>query len=150
MLIMFGGLILVALILLTLIHFQSHRRLRALKISDIDNMDGIEFENYVVGLLNHHGYHSIQTTKRSNDFGADIIAKKGKDKYSIQLKRLSHTVDRSAVSDAVGAMAFYGCNKSMVITTNYFTKSAKAFAQLHHCKLIDRDQLLSLIVSYQK
>lgn len=43
----------------------------------------------------------------------------------------------------------YSCNKSMVVTNNYFTSSAVELAEHSSCELIDRDGLARLIMKAQ-
>ena len=73
---------------------------KAISISQIDTMDGIEFEFYIDKLLKNEGFYS-NVTKGSNDFGVDIIASKNKERYAVQVKRYTNNVSRIAVSDAV-------------------------------------------------
>lgn len=80
----------------------------------------------------------MQYTERSGDYGVDVIARKGNDAYSIQVKRYSNEVGRAAISDEVARMAYYKCNKAMVITSNYFSPFAKQLAAINHCELVDR------------
>lgn len=129
------------------LHMQDQERTQVLMKSDIDNMSGIEFEHYIQQILEHQGYDAT-VTKASGDLGADIIATIGSLRYSIQTKRYSYTVDRTAVSDAVAAKDHYKCNEAMVITTNYFTPGAKELAKSTRCVLVDRDQLLKWISDY--
>jgi len=125
-------------------------RLRALDIASVDNMDGISFEYYVAWLLKHKDFTEVMVTKGSNDYGADIIATKDDKKYSIQVKRYSSNISRRAISDAVGAKDYYGCNAAMVITNSYFSKNAKIFSNTVNCVLIDRDTLGSWILEISK
>ncbi len=127
---------------------QEIRKTKALQISDIDNMAGIEFEKYIARLLQAQNY-KISFTKISGDFGIDIIANKNQEKYAIQIKRYSKAVGRSAISDAVAGMAYYKCNKTMVVTNNYFTKLAQELAISNNCVLINRDKLGEWIIIYQ-
>ncbi len=135
--------------ILLYIYQQQQRALKAIEVSDIDNMTGIEFERYLGNLLKSQGY-KIAFTRVSGDFGTDIVAKLNHDTYSVQAKRYTHSVDRSAISDAVAAMKVYGCNKSMVITSNYFTAMAKQFGRMNQCVLIDRNELAKWIVTFQR
>ncbi|MFZ1250376.1 MAG: restriction endonuclease [Candidatus Microsaccharimonas sp.] len=48
---------------------------RALAISQIDTLTGIEFENYLAHIFRHKGY-KVQDTPRSNDFGVDLLITK--------------------------------------------------------------------------
>ncbi len=127
---------------------EKDARLRALQISDIDYMNGIEFEHYVAKLLTYQGFHT-EVTRASGDFGVDIIATKLPKKYAIQVKRQSANVSRRAVSDAVAGESYYGCNEAMVITNSYFTAGAKSLAKSNRCRLVDRDELTNWIIAFQ-
>ncbi|RJR28927.1 restriction endonuclease [Candidatus Microgenomates bacterium] len=121
---------------------------RAMKLSNIDRMSGIEFENYVAGLLKFQGF-KIWLTPASGDFGVDLIASKEGETYAVQVKRFkTKKVNRSAVSDAVAGIVHYKATKSMVVTNSYFTKDAKTMAKTTHTKLVDRDTLGEWIKEY--
>lgn len=149
------GVVIIVLIILALHGYfkfnqenEKERRLRALKLSDIDNMDGHEFEHYVGKLLEHQGFKA-EVTKGSGDLGVDVIAQKNELKYAVQVKRYNEPVSRRAVSDAVAGKYHYGCNKAMVVTTSHFTEGAKELAQSTECKLVDRDTLAEWILDFQ-
>ncbi|MEN6351207.1 MAG: restriction endonuclease [Syntrophomonas sp.] len=114
---------------------EKQKRVAAIRISDIDNMSGLEFERYIKNSLDNQGYKT-SLTNASGDLGADIIASYGDVRYSVQVKRYSSAVDRKAVSDAVGAKYHYKCNQAMVITNNYFSPGAKELAKSTGCTLI--------------
>lgn len=134
--------------ILLLIRIIDKRRLRAIAIANVDKMKGEEFERYAGELMKHKGYH-VEYTRASGDFGTDIVARKDGFKYSIQIKRWNHSVDRTAISDAVAAMYHYQCNKSMVITNNYFTPQAQEFAKSTQTILVDRETLINWILDFQ-
>lgn len=113
----------------------------AIELSDIDHMDGLDFEHYIAWLLKQNGFKTAEVTQASGDFGADVIASKGESRYAVQVKRYSSNISRSAVSDAVAAASHYKCNSSMVVTNSYFSKQATQFATSVGCELIDRDRL---------
>lgn len=126
---------------------KSEQRIRALKISDVDNMDGYNFEHYVCILLNHKGYCAY-VTKASGDHGADIIAEKDGISWAVQTKRHFGKVSNSAVQEVVASMKMYGCQKSMVVTNNYFTRGAIDLAESNGTVLIDRSILSDWIIEY--
>jgi restriction system protein len=107
---------------------RGNEQLRALVIADVDKMTGVEFERYVGEIFKSQGY-MVHFTATSGDYGIDIVAQKGPDKYGVQLKRYSGHVGRAGISDAVAGMRYYNCNKCMVVTTNYFTANAKHLAK---------------------
>ena len=121
---------------------------RSLNISEVDFMDGIEFEHYVCKLLINEGLKAT-VTRASNDYGVDIVAQDLNNKYAVQVKRYSSNVSRRAVSDAVAGKEIYECNKAMVITNSYYSKGALELAKSTSCELVDRDQLSEWIYRYQ-
>lgn len=125
------------------------RRLRALRLSNIDSMSGLQFEQYIAEILRHKGYKRVTVTKGSGDFGVDILAEKDGVKYAIQVKRHSKPVSRRAISDAIGGLKHYQCQAAMVVTNNYFTRDAITLAKSNACQLIDRDLLGIWIVEFQ-
>lgn len=127
---------------------EQERRIRALRVSDIDQMTGFQFELYVARLYQHRGY-STTVTKGSNDLGVDVIASRSGERLAIQVKRHSKKVSRRAVSDAVAGMRHYGCNGAAVVTNNYFGPGATALARSNGCQLIDRETLTNWIIAFQ-
>jgi restriction system protein len=118
-------------------------------LSEIDNMEGEEFEEYVAALFRKLGYQAL-VTQQSRDFGVDVVAKRGGERIAIQVKRYSKAVSLGGVQQAVAGMHKYNCNKAMVVTNNYFTPSAQELASHSSCELIDRDGLACLIRQAQK
>lgn len=113
-------------------------------IDDIDLMSGTEFEKYIKQLLESMGY-KCQLTKTTGDQGIDIIAEKDKTKIAIQTKCYSAKVGNHAIMEAVAGMKHYTATKCMVITNNYFTKSAIELAKSNNVVLWNRDTLVEKI-----
>jgi len=127
---------------------QTEIKYRGIRISQIDMMEGIEFENYLQKVLIHLGYE-VKLTPASGDFGVDLVASRDNESIAIQAKRQNSAVSRRAISDAVAGMNYYNCTDAMVITNNYFTPDAKTLADSNNCTLIDRDTLARWINDYQ-
>jgi hypothetical protein len=72
-----------------------------------------------------------------------------RERIAIQVKRHTGKVSRRAISDAVGGMQHYRCNKAMVVTNSYFTPGAILLARSNRCTLVDRDQLSQWIIQFQ-
>jgi len=113
---------------------------KPLKLQEVDELNGTEFERYLFKIFETKGY-SVSLTGQSGDLGVDLIAEKGEEKIAIQAKRWSSHVSRRAVSDVVAGATHYGCNKCMVITNLYYTGGAKELAKSTGCILVDRDTL---------
>ena len=127
------------------IYFSAWSRYNALgDARKIDTMTGIEFERFVGKLFISMGYE-ITFTSASGDQGTDIIAKKDRDKVSVQVKRYKKSVGNSAVQEAISGAHYHSCNKACVVTNSIFTKSAKELAKRSKTELIGGEKLFSLI-----
>ncbi|MGL5764296.1 MAG: restriction endonuclease [Sarcina sp.] len=140
------GLIGVALFVIVFGLCQQEDRRVPLKggIRSIDHMEGIAFEHFTVNLFKSLGYQA-KVTVAAGDFGADVIAWKGKEKIAIQCKRYSNKVGVEAVYQILGGAKYYDCNKTIVITNNYFTQAAIELSKKTDTTLIDRTQLKKFI-----
>lgn len=127
-----------------------YRRLRAIKLSDVDYMDGLDFEHYVARLMERQGYRDVRNIRGSGDFGVDVIAEKDGMRYAVQVKRYRGKVSRRAVSDAVAGKYQFNCEAAMVVTNNYYTAGAKELAAAASCVLVDRDTLADWILDFQR
>ena len=98
--------------------------------ASIQNMDGWQYEHYVAEKLKAEGFHNVQVTSSSGDFGADIIAYdiEGR-KYCIQCKLYSSPVGVKAVQEIIAGKEYYGGNIAMVITNSTFTNAALEMAK---------------------
>lgn len=114
---------------------------------NFDLMEGHEFEFFCAEVLKGNGFEKINVTQGSGDQGIDIIAIKDGIKYGIQCKCYSSEIGNRAVQEALGGKTFYQCHIGVVLTNNYFTKSAVELAQRSGIVLWDRTKLLQLIES---
>lgn len=119
-------------------------------IFDADRLDGNAFQDFVAEILRLNGYSDVNVTGRSGDQGGDILAKMGETNLVIQTKRYSidRKVTNNAVQEVLGAVGYYGCEKGLVITNSFFTRSAKDLAQVNNITLFDRKTLSEYIERY--
>ncbi|MDO8594078.1 MAG: restriction endonuclease [bacterium] len=112
-------------------------------------LSGTDFENLLRRLFEAMGYQ-VEQTGRSGDQGGDLIANKNGERILIQAKCYRDlSVGNSAVQQVVGAMKYYNCGKSMVITTSgVFTPEARSLAQVNDTELISKDRLSELLIQY--
>ncbi len=110
-------------------------------ISTIDNMSGLDFERYIAGLLKNQGYTKVRLTEKY-DLGVDIIAIKNNIRYGIQVKRYSGLVKANAVRQVITALRVYNCDKAIVITNSYYSKTAIRLAKYNDCLLVGRDGVM--------
>lgn len=121
------------------------------EIDDIDNdMNGFDFEKYAGNLLEANGFTKVEVTKKSNDFGVDVIAYKDDIKYAIQCKKYSSPVGIKAVQEVIGSKSMNDCHVAVVLTNNTFTKSAVELAEKNNVLLWGRDKLTELIDNMNK
>ena len=118
-----------------------------IEINNIDTMDGISFEKFLAHLFANMNYKT-EITQASNDQGADLIIEKLGERTVVQAKCYSSTVGNTAVQEVTGAKQYYNCTKAMVITNNYFTKSAIELAYANNVELKDREDLINLLENY--
>ena len=115
-------------------------------LADVDAMDGLEFEDYIVNLLKHHGFMRVHRTEKY-DLGVDIVAEKEGERWGVQVKRYDpkRPVKADAVRQATTGLKAYHCTKPMVITNSTYTRYAKRLAKSCDCVLVDRKRLVKLI-----
>jgi restriction system protein len=121
------------------------QRLRASGIEEIDTMDGIQFEYYLKELYLSRGY-AAEVTSASGDYGADLLLTKDGNKVVVQAKRHSKDVGIKAVQEVIGAKSYYAADDAWVVSNRFFTKAAKELAQKSKVTLVDREQLIDLIL----
>jgi restriction system protein len=123
------------------------------EMAEIDNMDGFEFEKYIAELLKNLEFGRAIVTKKSGDFGADIIAfNPNHEKVAVQCKRygIKNLVGVDAVQQIHSAMGYFDCQKAMVITNSNFSKPAYQMAQKLEVELWNRKTLKEKIASFNK
>ncbi len=147
---LFGLLLLVPILLKLLYEYVRKQRylemLKRANIAEIDIMEGIQFEHYLQQLFLKLGYR-VEITRASGDFGADLILTTENTKIVVQAKRFGKNVGLKAVQEVYGAKNHYGASKAWVVTNSFYTKQAKELAQSNDVSLIDRHDLLDLILT---
>nr|WP_232337084.1 restriction endonuclease [Lysinibacillus timonensis] len=123
----------------------TYRKLRKAGIKEIDEMTGEEFEQYLGYLFEKRGF-KVKFTKASGDYGADLILKDREDTIAVQAKRYSGTVGVKAVQEIIGALKMYDASQAWVITNSYFTKQAETLAETNDVYLINREELIEIIL----
>ena len=118
-------------------------------ISSVDDMKGIEFENYIHRLLEFMNFN-VETTPKSGDYGVDLIVVKNNNRTAVQCKRYKKNIGVDAIQQVYAGMQMYDCSRAMVVTNQYFTKQAQSLAQSNGVILIDRTKLGKWIKKYKK
>ena len=102
------------------------REKERLRNSYVLNLSPYEYEEYVAEELRQEGYTEVDTTPKSGDFGADVLARDGDRRVCVQCKRYdpAHPVGVKAVQEIYSAKDYYGCDDAYLYTTSDFTKAA--------------------------
>lgn len=113
------------------------------------SLSGSDFEKLLYRLFDAMDY-KCEPIGRSGDQGGDLIANKGGERILIQAKCYRDwSVGNEAVQQVVGAMKYYNCNKTMVITTSTnFTPEARALARANNTELVSKDRLSEMIMQF--
>ena len=117
-------------------------------IEEVDAMEPIQFEEWVISLLKDNKYF-VNRTPKSHDGGADVIARKNNNDYIIQCKHtgnLNNTCDEEATKDLIRAKTNYKMESAgLIAVTNAkgYSDEALKDAKEHAITLIDRNNLPS-------
>jgi hypothetical protein len=118
-----------------------------ISIEQVDIMDPYNFE-MLVGMIYESAGFLVEETPKSGDQGADVIVIKGGGRTVIQTKLYSRPVSNKAVQEVVAAKAHWNCHRTMVLTNNDFTRSARELAESNKVELIAREDLVGLISEF--
>ncbi|MCM1057750.1 MAG: restriction endonuclease [Firmicutes bacterium] len=139
---MYIGMIIVAAVLGAFIVAAVVRRRRNRYYpSDLDLMEGHDFEYYCAELLRRRGFQEVEVTKGSGDYGIDILAEKDGVTYAIQCKRYTAPVGVKAIQEAYAGRDYYDRMVGAVLTNQYFTQPAVEAAKKLKILLWDRGYL---------
>ncbi len=138
------GLIAFMAVLAILIDFYIRRR-RDRRISQMDELEGHDFEFFCADLLRSQGFIDVEVTRGSGDFGVDILAEKDGVTYAVQCKRYSGPVGVEAVLRTYGGLAYYERMVGAVMTNQYFTSPAVEAAKKLRILLWDRGYMDAMI-----
>ena len=104
----------------------------------IDQLEGLEFEEYTKKLLEKLGYKKVEVTPASGDYGIDVLAEKDFVTYAIQCKLYSTPLGVDCIQQAFAGKQYYEKDVAIVLTNSTFTESAKELAKKTNILLWDR------------
>ncbi len=118
---------------------QLRTQLQFMDLDALENLTGHEFEDYFSQQLSFLGIKNY-TTKKSGDFGVDVVVKFDNG-YGVQLKHyLQSSVGVSAVQEVYSGASYYD-KEPVILTTGYYTKQAVKLARSLDVELIDRTDI---------
>jgi restriction system protein len=135
-------------IIYEILDFRKRKILISSGISDIDTMDGFQFEHYLVELFKKYHYKAVRTPD-SGDYGADLILKKDGKKIVVQAKRYVNNVGIKAVQEVLGAKSYYKADEGWVVANSNYTKAAIKLAKESNVRLVARAELVSMLLHLQ-
>jgi hypothetical protein len=126
-----------------LVEVLQSRRHR-LMTTDWRSLRGHPFEDFLREVLEELGY-SVQRTETTVDQGVDLIVERDGVKVAVQAKGYADALGDDAVQQVYAGMAFYKCQRCVVIANSGFTPSARELAVQRGCMLIDGSQMPALL-----
>jgi HJR/Mrr/RecB family endonuclease len=123
------------------------QRFGAAKAAELDQLSGLEFEEFLAGLFRAQGY-AAELTPTSGDYGADLILSKEGQRIAVQAKRYVGSVGVQAVQEALSGQAYYQCHTAWVISTGVFTTNALELAEKSGVRMIGRSDLGNLMAQH--
>lgn len=124
------------------------QRFGAAQAAELDQLSGVEFEDFLAGLFRAQGY-TAELTPTTGDYGADLILSKDERRIAVQAKRYMGSVGVQAVQEALSGQAYYQCHTAWVITTGAFTTNALELAQKSGVKMIGRSDIGNLMAQHK-
>ena len=117
-----------------------------------EDMTGYEYEKYCADLFKYFSWDA-KTTKKSGDFGADVIATKDGIKIVAQCKKWKGSVGFDAVKEVFTAKTINKADYALVITNSHFSDAARKGANDTGVILIrhaDLENCLKKLLEYEK
>jgi len=118
----------------------------ARETAQLDDLSGRQFEDFLALMFAKKGYQ-VEKTAVTGDKGADLVLVSGQGtRTAVQAKRYCATVGISAVQEVLGSMAFYRCQRGIVVSTSRFSRDAEELARANGgIELWDRNELVKQI-----
>ena len=119
--------------------------IQEIDINNIDSLSGYEFEEFLASLFVSLGY-KVTKTKKSRDYGADLIVTNNNISIAIQCKLyFNHSVSNSAIQEVSTAKKYYNTDLALVITNSHFSTPSIKLANKTNVVLWDREILINII-----
>ena len=115
-------------------------------VTNVDRMEGHEFEYFCAELLEKCGFEHVTVTRGSGDQGVDVLAFKEDIKYAIQCKNYSTPLGNKPIQEVYTGKTFYHCHVGVVMTNSTFTKGAIELAESVGVILWDKARLDKMMV----
>ena len=116
------------------------------------NFEGLkprEFEALLIDLFGDMGYDMVQAPK-TTEYGADIVAKKGRNIFVVQAKKFApdRKVSKRDIQQLLDSLRRYEANKGILVTSSDFTRPAYEQAEGAPIELWNHRKLREKIKEY--
>ena len=132
-------------VILTAVGIYFLRRAKAKRPSDLDLMEGHDFEYFCADLLKQKGFLDVEVTKGSGDYRVDILAEKDGITYAVQCKCYNAPIGIRAVQEIYAGRDYYDRMVGVVMSNQYFTSAAVDAAKKLKILLWDRGYIESMM-----
>lgn len=112
-----------------------------MRLSAMQRMEPVEFEEFVATLFRDMGYR-VESTRASGDEGIDLWLRRGRRTAVVQCKRYRGRVGQPVVRDLYGTMRHVGADEAYLVTTGHITRAARRWAQGKPIHLVDGARLV--------
>ncbi len=134
--------------------FAARRRALVDKQTSLESLKSIhwqEFEWLVGEAFRRQGYSVEEGLSRGPDGGVDVVLRKNGQTTLVQCKhRQNSSVGVPVVRELFGVMTAERAHAAILITTGSFTQDTRAFAAGKPIRLIDGNELLTLVKGVQR
>jgi restriction system protein len=111
--------------------------------TDIDKLDGKEFEGCLAAMFTVLGYR-VELTEWF-DYGADLVVSIDGHRTAVQAKRHDGCVGEKAVQQVVASRAHYRCDRAVVVTNSELNRRARRLALDNDVEILERPELTQLL-----
>ena len=109
-------------------------------------MNNVQLKEKVSQALESMGY-KLNIPNTQFDELIDYIGVKRGERVAICIHESENLVSKIVVSEVDREKYKHSCDKSMIISTNYFEEDVEEFANSIDCELVDREKLSKLLLN---
>jgi HJR/Mrr/RecB family endonuclease len=125
------------------------RGAREIVLQDVEALADSEFLRFVTDLLRAQGYGVLKASQ-PNDIQGNLLVIHGDESLTCRVLRARRRLGKAEVARTLARMKLYGCKGSMILTSRPVSWRAARFARHVGCLMIDRTELVRLILQYRQ
>jgi hypothetical protein len=125
------------------------RREREAVLADIAILTDSEFLRYTADLLRAQGYGVLKIGQADNAHG-NLLLMHGEQSLACRVLRARYRLGKTEMTRTLARVKLYGCKGAMVLTNRVVSWTAARFARRVGCLVIDRNEIVRLIMQYRQ